>query len=123
MKDYVGMLEDDILNVIADCDIDWNMEEDDIIQKLHDDLWDNDNVTGNGCDGYNGIYDTLTAEEMVKANGEQVLEALVEFGTPMEECANHFIHGDYKFLDVTARCHCLWTAVANVIDRMYEEAE
>lgn len=115
MKNYAEMLKDDIKNELVNYEIDWNMETDDIIQKMHDDFWDNDNVTGNGCDGYTGIYDSLTAEEMVKANAEQVMEALVEFGASMEECAKNFVDGNYKWLDITARCYWLWKAVADVV--------
>lgn len=83
--------------------------------KLNEDLWDNDSVTGNGYSGY------CTEEEAghnLAGNWNLLGEALSEFG-----CSAESIAKGAKFCDTTIRCYLLSQAVSIVVDEMYDKAQ
>ena len=85
--------------------------------KLYEELWVNDGVTGNASGSY--TFNAYTAGEYLAGNWDLVLEAMEEFGcliwNPMEK-------GE-EWCDVTIRCYLLGEVLAEVLDEYFEEEE
>lgn len=92
---------------------------DDIETYLNDTLWINDSVTGNASGSY--TFNRSESKEYVMADTETVTEALREFCVSPEEIAERFLSEDWEYLDVTARCYVLGSAIAEVLDEIREE--
>lgn len=120
MYDYETAVREDVQQAIEE-----NYTEDEIIQhlaedrdgwqdKLYDDLWVDDSVTGNASGSYTFNY--LTAGENLVGNWGLLLEALEEFGDSSE----NVIEKGEEWCDVTIRCYVLGGALSSVLDE-YEE--
>lgn len=94
----------------------WRGDRDGLEEKLNDDLWTVDSVTGNASGSY--TFSTWQAEEYLAHNWDVLEEALAEFGNtenPIEQGA--------EWCDVTIRCYLLGQAIAEVLDDLEEELE
>lgn len=94
----------------------WRGDRDGLEEKLNDDLWIVDSVTGNASGSY--TFSTWQAEEYLAHNWDVLEEALAEFGNtenPIEKGA--------EWCDVTIRCYLLGQAIAEVLDDLEEELE
>lgn len=94
----------------------WRGDRDGLEEKLNDDLWIDDGVTGNASGSY--YYNAWRAEEALAHNWDVLEEALAEFGNtenPIEKGA--------EWCDVTIRCYLLGQAIAEVLDDLEEELE
>lgn len=80
--------------------------------KLNDELWTNDSVTGNGSGSY--TFSTWQAEENLCHNFDLLKEALNEFGSNID------ILDNAEACDVTIRCYLLGNAISNVLDELEE---
>ena len=85
-------------------------------QKLNDDLWCEDAITGNASGSY--TFDRYTAREYVTENMSLCIEALQEFETDNEEISNRFLDEDWEYFDVTIRCYLLGRAIALALDEI-----
>ena len=119
--DYYEAVKEDAITAIIE-NVNWSgveyLEDED---KIYDDLWIDDGVTGNGSGSY--TFSTWEAEENVCHNLDLLGEALSEFGCDagyMEE------HGA-EWADVTIRCYILGQVIGDAIEeareRIEEEAE
>lgn len=81
--------------------------------KLNDELWTNDSVTGNGSGSY--TFNTWQAEEYLCHNVELLCEALADFC-----CDVSFFGKGPEACDVTIRCYLLGKAISNVLDELEE---
>ena len=93
-----------------------DLDLDDLRDKLNDDLWMEDSVTGNSSGSY--TYNRARAEEYIKDNLDLLGEAYEEFGTP-EDLGRELIRQDYETMDVTIRCYLL----SQVIDEVLEDTD
>ena len=120
MYDYEAAVREDVQQAIED-----NYTEDEIIQhlaeerdeweeKLYDDLWVDDSVTGNASGSY--TFNSYTAGANLVGNWGLLLEALEEFGDSSE----NVIEKGEEWCDVTIRCYVLGGALSSVLDE-YEE--
>lgn len=94
----------------------WRGDRDGLEEKLNNDLWIEDSVTGNASGSY--TFSTWQAEEYLAHNWDVLEEALAEFGNtenPIEKGA--------EWCDVTIRCYLLGQAIAEVLDDLEEELE
>ena len=104
LDDYISMYGNDV-------------DADEIRQRLNDDLWTDDSVTGNGSGSY-----TYNREEAKKYlfdsdDGMDILkEAVSEFGTEAEDVVDHFMSEDWEYFDVTIRCYILAQAIDEVLE-------
>lgn len=120
MYDYETAVREDVQQAIEE-----NYTEDEIIQhlaedrdeweeKLYDDLWVDDSVTGNASGSY--TFNSYTAGANLVGNWGLLLEALEEFGDSSE----NVIEKGEEWCDVTIRCYVLGGALRSVLDE-YEE--
>ena len=116
--DYLDAMMDDIREWIdSEIDFDdWRGDRDGLQEHLHDDLWADDSVTGNGSGTY--TCDRDEAEENLCGNFYLLAEALSEFCGDYERA----IH-DPEYADVTIRCYLLGQAIEEVLDEFADELE
>ena len=112
---YAEVVKDDVLEYIKN---EINFSEFDTIEelaeKLNDDLFTEDSVTGNASGSY--TFNTYKAEENLAHNWDVLTEALEEFGSsenPIEKGA--------EWCDVTIRCYLLGNAIAEAIEEIEDE--
>lgn len=91
---------------------DWIDDRDGLEEKLNDDLWVNDSVTGNASGSY--TFNAWEAEENLCHNIELLGEACNEFGDNMCE----LVKRGAETCDVTIRCYLLSPAIADVLDEL-----
>lgn len=115
--DYFAVLKEDVKNVVMN---EYNYSEElkesreDFEQKLNEELWANDSVTGNGYGSY--TFNSLQAEENLCHNMGLLKEACEEFGTDLAD-----IIENAELCDVTIRCYLLGNAISEVLDELEEE--
>lgn len=115
MYNYLKNVREDVRNYI-DENInlkDYTKEE--LEEKLNDDLWIEDSVTGNGSGSY--TFSTYEAEKNLVGNFELLREALSEFG----QSGVDVLEKGAEWCDVTIRCYLLGRAIADVLEEYREE--
>lgn len=117
--DYLAAVIEDVKNVVLES-YDWKNElkEDryEFEQKLMDELWVNDSVTGNESGSY--TFNAWQAEEYLCHNFDLLKEACDEFSTSLED-----IIESAETCDVTIRCYLLGQAVSAVCDELESELD
>lgn len=120
MYNYLENVIEDVKQAILDNytaeEIRGNLtDRDEWEERLNDDLWTDDSVTGNASGSY--TFSTWAAEEYLTHNWGILAEALDEFGdyniNPIERGA--------EWCDVTIRCYLLRKAISEVLDELEEE--
>ena len=117
---YLETIKEDIRQWLEDND--WkdtykDMTREELEEKLNDDLWIADSVTGNGSGSY--TFNTYEAEENICHNMDLLRDALEEFG-----CSDvNIVEKGAEWCDVTIRCYLLGTAIHEVLEEDYEEGE
>ena len=86
-------------------------------EKLHDELWCNDSVTGNASGSY--TFSTWKAEEYLCHNYDELADACEEFGQDIGEAVKR----GAEFCDVTIRCYLLGRAISEALDEIEAELE
>ena len=120
--DYNMEVLRDVHDAIQDYDLtEWKGDREGFEELLNDELWTNDNVTGNGSGSYTFI--SYRAQEYVIDNMELLFEALREFGCDYEEIGRHFCNEEWEHFDVTIRCYLLSGAISNALDYYEDEGE
>lgn len=116
--DYLQAVTDDVLEYIKDeIDLDeWHDRFDELEEKLSEDLWVADNVTGNASGSY--TFSSWRAEEYLSHNWDLLGEALDEFG-----CTKNPIEKGAEWCDVTIRCYLLSKAISDALELLKPEAE
>lgn len=121
MYDYRKAVKSDILDYIEENYTPEEIREeladrDEWEQRLNEDLWICDSVTGNASGSY--YCNAWRAEEALCHNWDLLNDALLEFGctdcNPIEKGA--------EWCDVTIRCYLLGECLAAVLDELEEEA-
>lgn len=86
-------------------------------EKMHDELWINDSVTGNASGSY--TFNTWKAEENLCHNMDLLEEACDAFGCDLAEA----VKKGAEHCDVTIRCYLLGSAISEVLDELEEKFE
>ena len=109
--DYIEALIEDIKQYLEDNDINKNNVDED---ELHDKLFYEDTVTGNGSRSY--TFNTEQAKQNLIGN-EDIVRNMIEegFATP-EGVMDWFMDEDYEAIDVAVRCYLLDLAISEVLD-------
>lgn len=110
--DYYGTMRDNIIDYIREnADQYRGFSGDALEEKLYDDLWIEDSVTGKASGSY--FCNAWRAEEALCHNFDLIEEAVGELGMP-----NHM---SPESLDVTVRCYILGQVLHEVLDDYGEE--
>lgn len=91
----------------------------DLEEKLHDDLWTEDSVTGNASGSY--TFNRFSAQEYVLDNMDLLKEMCQEFGTGAETIGQKFLDDEWEWMDVSIRCYLLGQAISEALDELEEE--
>lgn len=92
--------------------VDWKRLE----NKLNDDLFAEDSVTGNASGSY--TFSRYQAKENVVDNIDLLLEMVSEFGMSATEVGQKLLDEDWEFFDVPIRCYILPSAISDVIEQL-----
>lgn len=121
--DYRYEMRQDVRNAIEEgYSLDeWRGRRDDLEEKLNEDLWIDDGVTGNASGSY--YCNSYKAMQAVMDNMELLQEALDEFGADYADIGRRFVEGDWEYFDVTIRCHLLSSIISDVLDDIEADGE
>ena len=116
--DYMKALQDDIRVYIGENYTekeiaDQLLDLDAFQEKLNDELWVCDSVTGNASGSY--TFSRWTAEEYLCHNLDLLEEAANEFG-----CDIDILKNGAEYCDVTIRCYLLSQAISAVLEELEE---
>lgn len=114
---YLEAVTADVLDYIKD-EInlaEWKGNRDGLEEKLNDDLWTVDSVTGNASGSY--YCNAWRAEEALAHNWDVLEEALAEFG----QDGVNVIEEGAEWADVTIRCYLLGQAIAEALDTLEDD--
>ena len=97
---------------------DYNLNEyntrDKAEEALHDALWNDDSVTGNGSGSY--TFSAWEAEENLCHNWDLLKTAIIDNGI-------NLIKVGPKYCDIAIRCYLLASSLASVLDDMEKNGE
>ena len=118
---YCEAIRNDILNYIKENYTTQeqleNLEDrDEWEEKLNDEIWIVDSVTGNTSGSY--TFNRCQAKEYVLEWLDVLKDALEEFGTPSEKVVENFFNEEWEYFDVTIRCYLLRGAINKALDEL-----
>ena len=93
-----------------------DLDREELEEKLNDNLWIDDNVTGNASGSY--TFCRATAKEYVLDNIDLCKEAMETFCVEAQTIGDKFLSEDWEYFDVTIRCYLLGYAIAEVLDEV-----
>ena len=116
MYDYREAVKNDVLEYINnEVDLEeWRGDRDGLEEKLNEDLWICDSVTGNASGSY--YCNSYKAEEALMHNLDLLAEACEEFGGGCD-----VLKDGAEACDVTIRCYLLGECIAAVLDDLESE--
>lgn len=119
MYDYLEQVTADVRDYVEqEIDLtEWAGDRDGLEEKLNDDLWTCDSVTGNASGSY--YCNTWKAEEALAHNWDLLNEALDEFG----QNDINVIKKGAEWADVTIRCYLLGSVISDVLNEMEENGD
>lgn len=122
---YLENMKEDIKEYILN---DSELSIDDLIynrseleEKLNDDLWAYDGVTGNASGSY--TFYRYKAREYVLDNMDLLEKMCNEFCVDAETIGKKFLDGAWEWMDVSIRCYLLGQAISEVLDDIENEQE
>ena len=90
-------------------------------EKLNEDLWAYDGVTGNASGSY--TFNSYKAKEYVLDNMDLLEKMCNEFCVDAETIGKKFLDCAWEWMDVSIRCYLLGQAISEVLDDIEEEQE
>lgn len=93
-------------------------DRDELSDKLNDELWTVDSVTGNGSGSY--TFSRAKAEEFLRGNADLIQEMASEFGMDDGEIGRRFMASDWEWFDVSIRCYLLGWAIQYALDLLQD---
>ena len=117
--DYLEAMKSDVLDYIREeVNAGEFADREDLENKLNDDLFINDSITGNASGSY--TFNSYTAKEYVFDNIDLLNEAITEFCED-DVIGEKFLNEEWEWMDVTIRCYLLGQAIAEALDDMEED--
>ena len=116
---YFEAVKEDVAEYIEnEVDLnEWAGNREGLEEKLNDDLWTEDSVTGNASGSY--TFNTWKAEENLAHNWNEIETVAAEW------CIEPKISDSYEngaeWWDVTIRCYYLGQAIAEILDELEEQ--
>ncbi len=122
-EEYLDQMVDDIKDYIKEnhinlFDEDGNIDEN-ARERLYDDLWIEDSVTGNGSGSY--TFNSYKAHENIMGAEDVIREMVDEFCIEVKTVAEKFLNEDWEYWDVSIRCYLLGEALDTAIDSLADE--
>lgn len=122
--DYRKALVEDIKKYIEDNYwLEEHQDSDNLAEDLCDEIWDNDDITGNGYHW----YDTEDkCAEYVSQNMDLLYEAVENFGIGEEanQMIDHWKSKDLaRYFDCTIRCYLLMECVCAAVEKLIQEGK
>ena len=119
MYNYLEAMKSDIMDYIRN-EVNTNefADREDLENKLNDDLFINDSITGNASGSY--TFNSYTAKEYVFDNIDLLNEAITEFCED-DVIGEKFLNEEWEWMDVTIRCYLLGQAISEALDDIEEE--
>ena len=114
MYNYLENVKEDVRNYIKENINLKDYTQEELEEKLNDDLFVEDSVTGNASGSY--TFSTYEAEENLCHNMDLLQEALENFG-----CGIDYLEKGAEACDVTIRCYLLGRAIAEVLEEYNEK--
>ena len=114
MYNYLEAVKEDVKEYIAEnIDLSEFGDIEELKEKLNEDLWINDSVTGNASGSY--TCNRAKAKEYVDNNKELVIEMAEEFGCK-DQVMNWWHSDNYEAIDCSIRCYLLNHAINEAIE-------
>lgn len=124
MYNYLENVTNDAKQAILENMKDWDFaDRDELEEKVNDNLWIDDSVTGNGSGSY--TFNREAAKEYVIGSDDgldTLRDAVREFDCE-HEAFTAFLEDDWEYLDVTIRCYLLGQAIGTALDELEEEGK
>ena len=120
MYNYLEAMKSDIMDYIRN-DVNTNefTSREELEERLNDDLWTVDSVTGNASGSYH--CNSNKSMECVLDNMDLLEEMCGEFGIDNETIGKKFLEGAWEWMDVSIRCYLLGQAISEALDDMEDE--
>lgn len=120
--DYKEAIRQDIRDYLDDneeinSDTDFRELED----RLNDDLFCEDSITGNGSGSY--TFNRETAKEYVNENTDLLQDLCQEGFIGKDQLADWFMNDEWESMDVSIRCMLLPECIHEVLEEKQEELE
>ncbi len=114
---YYEAVKGDVMNhVIHEVNLSDYETIEELEEKLNEELWIDDSVTGNASGSY--TFNTYKAEEYLMHNLDLLAEAIEEFGGSVD-----ILKDGAEACDVTIRCYLLGQCIAEVLEEITDEWE
>lgn len=114
MYNYLEAVKEDVKEYIAEnIDLSEFGDIEELKEKLNEDLWINDSVTGNASGSY--TCNRAKAKEYVDDNKELVIEMSEEFGCK-DQVMNWWYSNNYEAIDCSIRCYLLNQVIDEIIE-------
>lgn len=117
---YYKAVRLDIINAIRNYNFSNFETLEEFKEKLNDDLWNNDNVTGNASGSY--TFSWWTAKQNVLDNLDLMHEAAEEFFNE-KQMMEWLWNEEWESIDVTIRCYLLSDCIAETMEEIRKEFE
>ena len=120
MYNYLEAMKSDIMDYIHN-DVNTNefTSREELEERLNDDLWNADSVTGNASGSYH--CNSNKSMECVLDNMDLLEEMCGEFGIDNETIGKKFLEGAWEWMDVSIRCYLLGQAISEALDEMEDD--
>ena len=102
---YREHLKADVVDCLDLFDVGGYDDVEEFAQKMEEELWVMDSVTGNGSGSY--TFSREDAKANVLANLDLLHEAMEDFEVTDEEIGKRFMADDWEWFDVIIRCSLL----------------
>ena len=119
MYNYLEAIIEDVKEAIKEYDSTEFADREEFEERLNDDLWVSDSVTGNGSGSYH--CNSNKSMECVLDNMDLLEEMCGEFGVDNETIGKKFLEGAWEWMDVSIRCYLLGQAISEALDEVEEE--
>ena len=119
MYNYLEAIIEDVKEAIKEYDITEFADREEFEERLNNDLWVSDSVTGNASGSYH--CNSNKSMECVLDNMDLLEEMCGEFGVDNETIGKKFLEGAWEWMDVSIRCYLLGQAISEALDEVEEE--
>ena len=120
---YYEAINNDVRRAIRDnYDLnEWRGDREGLEERLNDDLWLDDTVTGNASGSY--AFCAYTAMGYTTGNMDLLADAVADFCISYEDVGRRLLSAEWEWFDILIRCHLLSGAISDVLDDLEEAGQ